>query len=52
MENFTYDPKESWADIQEEEERDLKQGKKNLNNSNVQPKTSTNGKYQVPKSNK
>ena len=50
MESFTYDPKKSWADIQEEEEEELKQQQeKNLSNNNVQPKRSTYAKYTVPR---
>ena len=51
MESFTYDPKKSWADIQEEEEEELKQQQeKNLsNNNNVQSKRSTYEKYKIPR---
>ena len=37
MDNFTYDKSKSWADMQEEEEQQLENEKKNLNNGNVHP---------------
>ena len=50
MDSFTYDPKKSWADIQEEEEELKKHEEKNLSNiNNVQSKRSTYEKYTVPR---